>query len=79
MGVTNDLIRRVWEHREGLAEGFTKTYSVKHLVHYETYDTVPDAIQREKNLKHWIRAWKIDLIETHNPDWDDLWWVIARG
>ncbi len=79
VGVTNDLVRRVWEHREGITGGFTKKYEVKRLVFYEAHATVPLAIQREKNIKHWVRAWKIALIEEMNPKWDDLWSVIAQG
>ncbi len=73
IGVTNDLVRRIHQHREGLAEGFTKRYKVKRLVHFEQHATIPLAIQREKNLKHWIRAHKVELIESKNPNWQDLW------
>jgi putative endonuclease len=72
-GVTRDLSRRVYEHREGLVAGFTKRYGVKILVHYERFDDVRAAIQREKNIKHWSRAWKIELIERDNLDWRDLY------
>ena len=72
VGVTNDLIRRAQEHREGLVPGFTKRYGVKRLVYYEAHDTVVAAIQREKNIKHWSREWKIDLIVSMNPSWGDL-------
>jgi putative endonuclease len=72
VGVTNDLVRHVFEHREGIAEGFTKRYSVKRLVYYEGHETVPLAIQREKSIKHWSREWKIDLILSLNPEWRDL-------
>ena len=72
VGVTNDLLRRVFEHREGLVEGFTKTYGVKTLVYFEQWATAPEAIHREKRLKKWPRAWKITLIRTNNPDWNDL-------
>jgi putative endonuclease len=78
VGVTNDLIRRVSEHREGAAEGFTKRYDVKRLVYYEQHDTVPLAIQREKNIKHWSREWKIDLIISLNPEWRDLYPDVCR-
>ena len=71
-GITNDLARRIGEHRAGLVPGFTAKYGVHLLVHYEDYAEVRDAIQREKNLKHWNRAWKIGLIEKHNPQWRDL-------
>ena len=73
VGVTNDLVRRIYEHREGLVRGFTKKYDVKRLVYYEPYDDVRDAIQREKNIKHWPREWKIDLIVSMNPEWRDLY------
>ena len=79
VGVTNDLVRRVWEHREGVSPGFTKRYGIKQLVHYEVHSTILYAIQREKNIKHWLRAWKIELIEGMNPAWDDLWDVIGHG
>lgn len=72
IGVTSDMGRRVWEHREGLAEGFTKKYGVKTLVYCETFDRIDDAIRREKQLKEWKRVWKVKLIESANPDWKDL-------
>ena len=78
VGVTNDLVRRIHEHHEGLADGFTKRYGIKLLVYYEQYDTVPLAIQREKNIKHWPREWKIDLIVSLNPDWRDLYPEICQ-
>jgi putative endonuclease len=78
LGVTNDLIRRVFEHREGLVPGFTKRYGIKMLVYYERLDTAAAAIQREKNIKHWPREWKIDLILSMNPDWRDLYDDITR-
>jgi len=73
IGVTNDLLRRVYEHREGMVDGFTKTYGVKQLVYYEPHQDIQRAIQREKTMKHWSRAWKIALIERENPQWNDLW------
>ncbi len=72
IGMTNDLSRRVWEHREGLIEGFTKTHGVKTLVYFETFPTAFDAIHRESRLKKYPRAWKINLILGHNPGWNDL-------
>jgi len=78
IGVTNDLVRRVYEHREGLAEGFTKKYAVHRLVHFEQFDDVENAIQREKRLKSWNRDWKIRLIEENNPNWIDLYYQIAQ-
>jgi putative endonuclease len=77
IGVTNDLVRRVWEHREGLVEGFTKTYGVKRLVHYETFDDINAAIHRETRLKKWKRQWKIDLIQSRNIPWDDLYETVS--
>jgi len=77
IGVTNDLVRRVWEHREGLVPGFTKRYDVKSLVYYEVLDTVTEAIRREKQIKAWQRAWKLRAIEKTNPDWHDLYDDIA--
>jgi putative endonuclease len=73
VGVTNDLIRRTYEHREGFVEGFTRKYGVKRLVYFEAHDSVIAAIQREKNIKHWSREWKIDLIVRDNPEWRDLY------
>jgi len=78
VGVTNDLVRRIHEHREGLAEGFTKSQGLKRLVYYERHETMPLAIQREKTIKHWPRRWKIDLVVGMNPEWVDLWEDIAR-
>jgi putative endonuclease len=73
VGVTNNLVRRVFEHREGLVDGFTRQHRVKMLVYYERHDTALAAIQREKNIKHWSRAWKLDLIQSMNPGWRDLY------
>jgi putative endonuclease len=73
IGVTNNLARRVWEHRRGVVEGFTKRYKVHRLVHFECFARPLDAIQREKRLKKWNRAWKIQLIESSNPGWKDLY------
>ena len=73
IGVTNDLIRRVYEHREGAVESFTKRYRVDRLVYFETHESIEAAIVREKKLKHWKRDWKTDLIERDNPDWRDLY------
>jgi putative endonuclease len=78
IGVTNNLVRRVYEHREGLAESFTKRYGVKTLVYFEAHETIAAALQREKNIKHWSREWKIDLIVASNPDWRDLCEDIVR-
>ncbi|HYM17759.1 MAG TPA: GIY-YIG nuclease family protein [Micropepsaceae bacterium] len=73
IGVTNDLIRRVWEHREEMIEGFTRKYGVKMLVHFESFEEIDSAIHREKRLKKWNRNWKLELIEERNPDWRDLY------
>ncbi len=73
IGMTNDLLRRVNEHKSGAVEGFTKKYDVHRLVWYEVADTAPAAIAREKQLKKWNRAWKVRLIEAMNPDWKDLY------
>jgi putative endonuclease len=72
-GVTGNLSRRIWEHREGVIDGFSKRYGLKRLVYYEPYDDIRSALQREKNLKHWPRAWKLALIHEMNPDWEDLY------
>lgn len=72
VGVTSDIRRRAWEHRDGLVEGFTKRYGLKRLVHVEVHDDIRDAIRREKRIKRWPRKWKLDLLEAGNPDWDDL-------
>jgi putative endonuclease len=72
VGVTSDLVRRVAEHREGAVKGFTKRYGLKRLVYFEVYDEIVTAIQREKNMKHWSRTWKVRLILQSNPEWDDL-------
>jgi putative endonuclease len=78
IGVTSDLARRAWEHREGVAEGFTKRYGLKILVYAERHDDIRTAIQRERNLKHWSRAWKVRLILADNPDWNDLYDQLVR-
>jgi putative endonuclease len=77
IGVTNDLIRRVAQHKAKLAEGFTKKYGVDRLVYFECFEDVEAAIHREKRLKKWPREWKIKLIEEKNPDWIDLYPEIA--
>jgi len=73
VGVTNDLAKRVWEHKNNVVEGFTKKYGVHDLVYFELHADIAQAIQREKRVKKWNRAWKIELIEQGNPDWNDLW------
>ncbi|MFL6635090.1 MAG: GIY-YIG nuclease family protein, partial [Massilia sp.] len=77
IGVTSDLVKRVWQHREGLAEGFTKRYGVKMLVWYEVHADIVEAIRREKQIKKWARSWKVELIQKVNPRWLDLYPDIA--
>jgi putative endonuclease len=73
IGVTNDLLRRVWEHRQGIGSKFVKRYGVTRLVFMEPHDEIERAIQREKTMKEWPRAWKLNLIERDNPEWRDLY------
>jgi putative endonuclease len=73
VGITSDLIRRVWQHRTGAVPGFTKRYGLKRLVYVEQHEAMPYAITREKNVKSWSRAWRIRLITSTNPNWDDLY------
>lgn len=73
IGVTSDLLKRVWEHKEKAVEGFTEKYGVDKLVYYEQTGDVMSAIEREKRLKKWNRDWKVRLIEEHNPEWRDLY------
>ena len=71
-GVTSDLFKRVWEHKNNSMKGFTYKYNVKLLVYYEEFGTIEDAILREKQIKGWVRKKKVDIIEKNNPNWDDL-------
>lgn len=71
-GVTSDLLHRIYQHKEGQADGFTKKYNVKQLVYYESHENAESAIRREKQIKDWQRQWKLDLIEKSNPGWSDL-------
>ena len=73
IGVTSNLGQRVWEHREGLIPGFTERYGCRRLVWYQPMESISEAIQREKTMKHWVRDWKTNLIERENPNWDDLY------
>ncbi|SMH53557.1 GIY-YIG nuclease family protein [Azospirillum agricola] len=73
VGVTGNLARRIWEHREGAIDGFTKRYGLKRLVYVEPYPEIRTAIQREKTMKRWPRAWKVQLILENNPEWADLY------
>jgi putative endonuclease len=77
VGVTADLRRRAWEHREGSVAGFTKRYGLKQLVYAERHEDIRDAIHREKRIRHWPRLWKVNLIRAHNPDWADLYDTLA--
>ena len=72
-GVTGDLLKRIWEHKNNLVEGFTKKYGVHALVYFEQHEDMHSAITREKQIKKWNRAWKIRIIEKENPDWKDLY------
>lgn len=73
VGVTGDIARRAWEHHEGISGGFTKRYRLTLLVYAEQHDDIRIALQREKNIKHWSRVWKIELIQSINPTWSDLY------
>jgi putative endonuclease len=73
VGVTSNLIQRVYQHRTGAAAGFTKRYGLKLLVYFEVFDDIRSAIQREHNIKHWSRTWKVRLILENNPEWNDLY------
>jgi len=76
-GVTSDLVKRVWEHKNDVVEGFTKRYGVHMLVWFELHENMLDAITREKTIKEWKRKWKLDLIEAANPDWRDLYFDLV--
>lgn len=78
LGVTSDIVKRVWQHKNDLAEGFTRKYGVKKLVYYETHEDAENAIKREKQLKKWRRAWKLELIEARNSEWRDLYVDICQ-
>ena len=73
VGVTNDLLRRIYEHKQEVVAGFTQKYHIHNLVYYEQYDDIRNAITREKQIKKWNRQWKIDLIEKDNPEWNDFY------
>ena len=73
IGVTSDLVQRVWQHRTGVVPGFTSKYGVKTLVWFEEHGRIETAIQREHTMKHWKRRWKTDLVIATNPEWRDLW------
>lgn len=77
VGVTSDLIKRVWEHKNNVVKGFTERYSVHQLVWYELHETMESAIRKEKMLKNWKRVWKLELIERSNPNWQDLYETVV--
>ena len=79
VGATNNLVRRIWEHRNDVVLGFTRTHQCHLLVWFEEHQNIYNAMQREHNVKHWRRAWKVSLIEERNPEWDDLYFQIAPG
>ena len=76
IGVTSNLLQRVWQHKQEQVKGFTQKYDVKRLVYYEVTDDIVSAITREKQIKKWNRAWKIELIESMNPNWVDLYYKL---
>jgi putative endonuclease len=77
IGVTSDLVKRIWQHKNNMLEGFTKRYSVHQLVWYELHSSMQSAIEREKRMKGWKREWKLELIESMNPKWQDLYHKIV--
>jgi putative endonuclease len=77
IGATSDLIKRVWEHKNGMVEGFTKRYSVHRLVWCEMHESIESAMTRERRIKEWKRAWKLKLIESANPEWEDFCFTIT--
>ncbi len=79
VGVTGDLLGRIWTHREDILAGFSRQYGVHKLVYFEAFGDPVPAIEREKQIKKWNRAWKIELIEKENPDWRDLWFEIGAS
>jgi len=77
IGVTSDLVKRIWQHKNNLVEGFTKRYGVHQLVWYELHENMRSAVEREKRMKEWKRKWKLESIESMNPDWQDLYYMIV--
>ena len=77
IGMSSNLVQRVWQHKNNMVEGFTDKYNVKHLVYFEVHDSAGSAITREKQIKKWRRKWKLRLIEEHNPQWEDLFSKIS--
>ena len=78
LGVTSNLTKRIWQHKNEVIDGYTKKYIVKRLVYFEQFENVDDAITREKRLKRWERKWKLELIEKRNPNWNDLYDDICK-
>ncbi len=78
IGITSDIVKRVWQHKNGIGEGFTEKYGIKNLVYYEIHRDAENAIKREKQLKKWRRAWKLELIEKNNAQWRDLYEEICQ-
>jgi putative endonuclease len=75
-GVTSDLVKRIWEHKNNLVDGFTKRYNIHRLIWYELHESMDSAITREKRMKNWKRKWKLELIESSNPNWQDIYHTI---
>jgi len=73
VGITSDLVKRIWEHKNSLVSGFSQKYAIKTLVYFETHSSIRSAITREKQIKKWNRSWKLQLIESENPNWEDLY------
>jgi putative endonuclease len=78
VGITSDLVKRIWEHKNEITEGFTKKHKVKTLVYFETFSDPENAIKREKTLKKWPRQWKLNVINEQNPEWNDLYETICK-
>jgi len=77
IGVTSDLVKRIWQHKNNMVEGFTKRYGVHQLVWYELHENMQSALAREKRMKGWKRKWKLELIDSMNPNWQDLYHIIV--
>jgi len=73
IGITSELVKRIWQHKNNIADGFTRKYAVHRLVYFDVFEDISDAVSREKQLKRWHRQWKLNLIEQQNPDWRDLY------
>jgi len=79
IGVTSNLIKRIYQHKEAFVESFTKKYNLKKLVYFESFENIEEAIKREKQLKNWKREWKIELIEKNNKEWNDLYYDLVKN